>query len=65
MQEHRYPEAESEFGVALRLQPDLASANVNLGNALVQEGKDDKAQVQYKKALSIRANDPVALLNLV
>jgi tetratricopeptide (TPR) repeat protein len=61
MEEKKYTEADQEFGTTLRLQPNSVSACVNRGNALVELHQDDKARIEYMRALSLRPEDPVAL----
>jgi tetratricopeptide (TPR) repeat protein len=47
-----------------QLEPDSAKSHILLGDAYRQQRRYDKAQVEYKKALEISANDPAALQGL-
>ncbi len=55
----RLPEAIAEFQAALRSEPDLLEAHVNLANALAQTpGRRADAIREYEAALRLRP-DPV------
>lgn len=47
----KYDKAEVNYRKALEQNPENAQANYNLGNALLLQGKDSLAVVQYNKAL--------------
>jgi len=50
----KVPEAIRHYEQALRLQPDLAEAHYNLGNALFQTGRISEAIGRYEVALQIK-----------
>jgi tetratricopeptide (TPR) repeat protein len=55
----RLQDAIAEFEAALRSEPDLVEAHVNLGNALAEApGRSTEAIAEYEAALRIRP-DPV------
>ena len=56
--------AAREYRKALRLDPKLTIARVNLGNLAAGRGKWREAERCYRAALRIRADDPDALNNL-
>ncbi len=49
---------------AIALQPDLADAYNNLGNALQQQKRHDEAIVFYERAIALRPEMADAHLNL-
>src|SRR5207248_11145783 len=48
----------------LRLKPNLAAAQLNIGNALTQQGKHAEAVGHYQQALRLQPNNPEAHCNL-
>jgi tetratricopeptide (TPR) repeat protein len=50
--------------ICVALQPDNAGARLNLGVALQRQGKLDEAIVQYREAIRIKRDYPVAHHNL-
>lgn len=54
----KYAKAETNYRKALEKNADNAQANYNLGNALLFQGKDSLAVVQYNKALQTE-QDPM------
>jgi len=57
--------AMSEFQAAVRCNPDLATAQNNLGTALLYHSHDiDQAIVQFRAAISLRPGFALAHLNL-
>jgi Flp pilus assembly protein TadD len=60
----KFPEAERQFREAVRLKPDHAGAQSNLGNALGAQNKLEKAIPHYQKALEIDPRDFQTHFNL-
>ena len=56
--------AVSELETALRLKPDFADADFNLGNALNAEGRTREAMARYEEALRLRPDYAEAHNNL-
>jgi len=54
---HNPAAAEGHFAQALRIHPDLASANYNLGLALKQQGKTNEAQTYFDKAERLKRGE--------
>ena len=54
-------EAVESFRAALRLQPNLAAAHINLGDLLAQDGKDAEAAEHLEEAIRLAPNDDRAL----
>src|SRR5207245_3387069 len=52
------------FQVALRLRPDYAEAQNNLGLVFVQAGDDDKAAAAFREAIKLRTDYADAHQNL-
>ena len=52
----RYPEAVDAFRQAIEVNPSLAEAYANLGNALAQLKRLPEAESAYRQALVIRAD---------
>jgi tetratricopeptide (TPR) repeat protein len=50
---NRVPEAMGEFEAALRIRPDYAEADVNLGNALALSGRPDEAAAHLRDAIRL------------
>src|SRR5205085_2314176 len=50
----RYPEASSVYQEALRLTPDNASVNANLGAAYHLAGREEDAAAAFQRSLEIR-----------
>ncbi len=57
-------EAIAEFAKAAQIDPGFSVAHNNLGNALLDAGRNNEAIGQYQKALQIRPGDGVAHINL-
>jgi predicted Zn-dependent protease len=56
----RLPEAAREWAAALRIQPDLVQAHVNLGTALAQiEGQRPNAIAELEAAQRLRPDPQV------
>jgi Flp pilus assembly protein TadD len=53
-------EATAHFQEAVRLQPDSASAHLNLGRARAAQGKFDEAIRHYNEALRLRPDSAQA-----
>ena len=58
------PRAVAELETALRLKPDFADADFNLGNALNAEGRTREAVARYEEALRLRPDFAEAHNNL-
>ncbi len=58
-------EASEHYQQALRLQPDYADAHYNLGNALLQQGKQAEAIDHFRQTLHINPDHAPAQSNLV
>ncbi len=56
--------AKKEYRRALRLEPDLAIARVNLGNVEAANERWPAAEREYRRALRIAPGDPQAMNNL-
>ena len=54
-------EATAEYQAALRIRPDLAGANQNLGNVLASQGRMAEAMAEYRETLRLRPDWPPAL----
>lgn len=52
----RLDEAIACYGQMLALQPDLAGAHHNLGNALWEQGKLTEAEASYRRAVALQPN---------
>ena len=52
------------IGQAIALRPDYAEAHNNLGNVLVQQGKQDEAAVAFRRALDLKPDYADAHNNL-
>ena len=63
-QQQRYPEAESLFRRVVELDPASASANRNLGQALMVQGKVEAALQQYVEAEKRSPSNPEIELEL-
>jgi predicted TPR repeat methyltransferase len=57
-------ESEACSRKVIALQPTFAGAHVNLGNALMAQGKHDQAAASYRRALELAPNDPQTHNNL-
>ena len=64
MTRNRFDEAATEWGRALELQPNEASAHYNLGLCLFQTGRTGEAIAHYERALKINPEYPEAHNNL-
>src|SRR5581483_576426 len=58
------PTAIRDYEQALRLNPKLAEARVNLGAALADSGRFDEAIAQYRRALADVPDKPAVQLNI-
>lgn len=56
--------AKREYRHALRLEPDLAIARVNLGNVEAAKERWRAAEREYRRALRVAPGDPQAMNNL-
>jgi len=56
--------AKKKYEEAIRINPNLAEAHNNLGNAFVKLGEYDKAEKEYKEAIRINPNLAEAYNNL-
>ena len=54
-----------EFRTAIRIDPHLVVAHMNLGAALYHQGKLDEAGAEYREVLRIEPKNLAAHLNLV
>jgi tetratricopeptide (TPR) repeat protein len=54
----------THFRRALALDPSLVEAQVNIGNILMLQGKQEEAAAQFARALEINSNFPDAHVNL-
>ncbi len=52
------------FKTALKLRPDYLALRLRLADALVRENRLDEAQQQYRSALELDSENPLALLGL-
>jgi predicted TPR repeat methyltransferase len=59
-----FHEAESCSRKVVALRPDFFGAHINLGNALMAQGKLDEAENTMRHALRLKPDDPQALNNL-
>src|SRR5581483_431729 len=57
-------EAIAAFRLAIALQPGLAEAHNNLGNALKDQGEFDEAIAAYQRAIALRPELPDPYNNL-
>ncbi len=57
-------EAEACSHKVIALQPAFAGAHVNLGNALMAQGKNNQAEASYRRALELAPNDAQTHNNL-
>jgi tetratricopeptide (TPR) repeat protein len=64
LEESEPEEAQSAYREALRLDPSLADAWVNLGRLLHEAGDARSAAQHYRKAIELRPDDVIALFNL-
>lgn len=55
--QHKYPEAETCLGKALRLDPSLVNARVLLGASLVREGELERGITELEQALKLRLSE--------
>ncbi|HYV88532.1 MAG TPA: sulfotransferase [Candidatus Polarisedimenticolia bacterium] len=60
----RLPEAIGRLQQAVRLKPDYAEAQYNLGNALRQSGQTDQAIRAFREAVALKPDYAAALQNL-
>jgi tetratricopeptide (TPR) repeat protein len=60
----RFPEAVREFREALRLNPDLAAAHYNLGNAFMMQRSLGEAERAYREAVRLKPDYAEAFSNL-
>lgn len=60
----RADEAIAEFQAGLRIEPNSADAETNVGNLLLQTGRGEEAVVHYQNALRIEPNSALAHYNL-
>ena len=56
--------ATREFTLALKMQPDDANVEANLGAALAEMGKFAEAKAHFERALQIDPEQPIAKENL-
>jgi stress-induced-phosphoprotein 1 len=56
--------ASRQFGFALKLQPDDANVEANLGAALAELGRFPEAKSHFERALQIDPNQALAKENL-
>lgn len=63
-QEGKIPEAQSAYELALRLEPAMGDAHVNLGRLIHQSGDAVRAAAHYEAAIACDHEDPVAHYNL-
>jgi Flp pilus assembly protein TadD len=56
----RLPEAAEQFGAAIRLKPDDASARFNLGKVLAKLGRTGEAIAQLSEAVRINPDNAEA-----
>ena len=64
MFQNKLDEAEPHLSEALRLDPDLADAQLNLGILRAQQGRLDDAIAHFNEVLRIKPDDPLARNNL-
>ena len=57
--------AEAAARAALKLRPDNASAHLNLGNALKQQGRLDEAVACYREVIKLKPDDMLAFQNIL
>jgi predicted TPR repeat methyltransferase len=57
-------ESEACSRKVIALQPAFSGAHVNLGNALMAQGKNDQAEISYRRALELAPNDAQTHNNL-
>ena len=60
----RFLEAIEHYRAAIRLHPDDANAEANLGGALAETGKLSEAKLHFQRALRINPNHKLARENL-
>ena len=60
----RFLEAIEHYRAAIRLHPDDANAEANLGGALAETGKLSEAKLHLQRALRIDPHHQLALENL-
>jgi Flp pilus assembly protein TadD len=60
----RSQEAEQCYSKALSINPNSANANTNMANLLRVGERYKQAEIRYRKALSLRADDPMLFYNL-
>jgi len=62
--QNQFAEAEKQFRLAARLDPDYAQAHTNLGVALRRKGDLDGAIAKYREAIRLEPDDAEAHSNL-
>ena len=60
-QQGRYPQAIELISAALKLNPQVAEAWINLGHVQGVAGRPEEAAVSYRKALTLAPNEPAVL----
>jgi protein O-mannosyl-transferase len=63
-QKNLFPEAETQYRLAITLQPDFADAHSNLGSVLAREGEFTEAIGEYETALRIPPEDAASHVRL-
>ena len=61
---NRYADAADHLREAVKLDPTLVNARINLGNALLGLGRTEEAHAEYAEALKHRPNNAEATWNL-
>lgn len=64
LQEHAQEAAQRAYEEALRLEPSLSEAHLNLGRLYHDEGKLAKAEASYRRAIHHRPEFAIAYFNL-